>query len=128
MVNRLFVKLFNKSFIKSYVKSGSSVLVTLPSGSVSTIIDSEYPYNVKLLIEESSDFLYGKKLIEHVDFNILNNTSGDGAKIVKDNNGIVHLIYHNLYSAVYSIKIKGTLNSSNNSKIARISQIIIRGE
>lgn len=123
-----FVKLFNKSFIKSYVKSGSSVLVTLPSGSVSTIIDSEYPYNVKLLIEESSDFLYGKKLIEHVDFNILNNTSGDGAKIVKDNNGIVHLIYHNLYSAVYSIKIKGTLNSSNNSKIARISQIIIRGE
>lgn len=121
-----FLKLFNKALVKSYSINGNLITIELASGST-TITDTMYPYNIKLLIEENVDFVFGKELFEVNDIKLErtdNNLVISTDKEVKE----VYCCFYNLYSFVDKIQIRGTLKSTNNLIIPEISRIIVRAE
>lgn len=121
-----FKKLFNKNLIDSYVVNGNTISVTLRNGSIATIIDTMYPYNLKLLIEESTDFIFAEKLIEKLDYKFNRNENTMRIE-TKESKGDVYCIFNNLLSTVSTISLRATLKSIDNKTIPKISRIIIRG-
>ena len=121
-----FKKLFNKNLIDSYTVNGNTVSVTLRDGSVENIVDSMYPYNLKLLIETASDFIFAEKLTEGFDYK-LNRNENTVRVETKNKEGKVYCIFNNLLSAISFVSIKATLKSTDNKTVPKISRIILRG-
>lgn len=124
--NKDFKKLFNKNLIDSYTVNGNTVSVTLRDGSVENIIDSMYPYNLKLLIETASDFIFAEKLTEGFDYK-LNRNENTVRVETKNKEGKVYCIFNNLLSTISFVSIKATLKSTDNKTVPKISRIILRG-
>lgn len=121
-----FVNLFNKKLCKSYSINEDIITITLNSGDIVTVTDTSYPYNVKLNIEENSDFVF-QKLKEEVDFKFILINNNIKIQTFKSNDA-VYCVYNNLYKNVQSIKIKGTMKSINNKTIPKIQKITVRVE
>ncbi|MEN9438580.1 MAG: hypothetical protein RL613_40, partial [Fusobacteriota bacterium] len=121
-----FKKLFNKNLINSYTVNGNTVSVTLRDGSVENIIDSMYPYNLKLLIETASDFIFAEKLTEGFDYK-LNRNENTVRVETKNKEGKVYCIFNNLLSTISFVSIRATLKSTDNKTVPKISRIILRG-
>ena len=121
-----FKKLFNKNLIDSYTVNGNTVSVTLRDGSVENIVDSMYPYNLKLLIETASDFIFAEKLTEGFDYK-LNRNENTVRVETKNKEGKVYCIFNNLLSTISFVSIKATLKSTDNKTVPKISRIILRG-
>lgn len=122
-----FVNLFNKSLCKKYTINGSIITVTLNNGNEITINDSMYPYNIKLLIEENSDFVF-QEIQEKINFNFKLNENNE-LKIERiDGNKEIYCVYKNLYKNTQNIKLKGILKSKNNKTIPKIERITVRAE
>lgn len=122
-----FTKMFNKKLIQSYVIDGATIRITLRDGSVETLTDTEYPYNLKLLVEENSDFVFRQILKEGTDYKL--NRINANLKIesaVKEEG--IYCIFNNLYTLVSSIRIKGILKSLDNKTIPEINKITVRAE
>lgn len=119
-----FVNLFNRSLIDKFEIDGALVKVTLRDGTVSNITDTMYPYNLKLIVEDKVNFLFGKELIEGKEFRYV--VSGTQTKISTERKReAVYCIFYNLYTLVNDIKIKGVVKS-NNTSISETSRIILR--
>lgn len=124
-----FIKLFNRKLIKKYEINGNTILITLRDNSSETVVDSMYPYNIKLLIEENCDFVFKEKLKEDKDFWLIQSEENNNLKVkIKEKRKELYIVYNNLYNLVSTIKIKGILNSIDNKKIPIIEQITIKGE
>lgn len=121
-----FKKLFNKNLIDSYTVNGNTVSVTLRDGSVENIVDSMYPYNLKLLIETASDFIFAEKLTEGFDYK-LNRNENTVRVETKNKEGKVYCIFNNLLSTISFVSIRATLKSTDNKTVPKISRIILRG-
>lgn len=121
-----FKKLFNKNLINSYTVNGNTVSVTLRDGSVENIIDSMHPYNLKLLIETASDFIFAEKLTEGFDYK-LNRNENTVRVETKNKEGKVYCIFNNLLSTISFVSIRATLKSTDNKTVPKISRIILRG-
>lgn len=121
-----FKKLFNKNLIDSYTVNENTVSVTLRDGSVENIIDSMYPYNLKLLIETASDFIFAEKLTEGFDYK-LNRNENTVRVETKNKEGKVYCIFNNLLSTISFVSIRATLKSTDNKTVPKISRIILRG-
>lgn len=122
-----FINLFNKKLCKKYTINGSAITITFNNDTTAIITDTMYPYNVKLLIDENSDFLF-QKLTETKDFNFkLTETNNLQIETLTSNDEL-YCVYNSLYKNTGSIRIKGTLKSTNNKTIPRIEKIIVRAE
>ncbi len=122
-----FIKMFNKKLIQSYVIDGATIRITLRDGTIETITDTSYPYNLKLLIEENSDFVFRQILKEGTDYKLNRINANLKIECVKKEEGI-YCIFNNLYTLVSSIRIKGILKSLDNKTIPEINKITVRAE
>ena len=69
-----------------------------------------YPYNIKLLIEENSDFVF-QEIQEKINFNFKLNENNE-LKIERiDGKKEIYCVYKNLYKNTQNIKLKGILKS-----------------
>ena len=122
-----FIKMFNKKLIKSYEIDGATIRITLRDGSIETLTDTEYPYNLKLLVEENSDFVFRQILKEGTDYKLNRINANLKIESVVKEEGI-YCIFNNLYTLVSSIRIKGILKSLDNKTIPEINKITVRAE
>lgn len=119
-----FKRLFNKDLISSYKIDGANIEITLRDGTTSTVVDTMYPYNLKLLIEENADFVFAKEISEGNGYKLIRNDTSVKVS-TKEKEEALYCVFYNLYTLVNSIKIKGIIKS-NNTTISETSRITLR--
>lgn len=120
-----YANLFNPLNATLVSESSGEYVIKDSEGNTRSISDPLYPYNHKMIVESSFDYLFSRELIEKDGYTLYNNQNGYKIATTESHNEVI-IVYKLHVSNASSLKLRAELSSIDKTTIPYIEKAIIR--